>query len=160
MSDLTALDHADSMIENAWGRPIAELEKAAVRQPVEDPLLRAAMHTRSHLTVVSNSIAVHQDRLHALTRPGHVPAFYDLDRITDTASALRTAFAESNTALTAIRNLVDARENALRADGGRDAQRVRAATARTAPSRPLGLSADRPAPSAAAARAPASTNRR
>lgn len=153
MSDLTALDHAEALIEKSWGRPIAELEKASVRQPVEDPLLRAAMHTRSHLTVVSNSVVVHQNRLHALTRPGHVPAFYELDRITDTASALRTAYAESNTALTAIRDLVEARGHALKADSGRDAERVRAATARTAPSRPLGLSANQPAPPAATGKA-------
>ncbi|WP_327073938.1 LuxR C-terminal-related transcriptional regulator [Kitasatospora purpeofusca] len=155
VSDPTALDHADALIEKAWARPIAELEKASVRQPVEDPLLRAVMHTRSHLAVVSNSAAVHQDRLHALTRPGHVPAFYDLDRITSAASSLRTAYAESNTALSAIIHLVEAREYALKADGGPDAERVRAATARTAPSRPLGLLADRPAPQAPAARAPA-----
>ncbi|MER7702390.1 hypothetical protein ABTX81_05760 [Kitasatospora sp. NPDC097605] len=117
------------------------------------------MHTRSHLTVVSNSVAVHRDRLHALTRPGHVPAFYELDRITDTASALRTAYAESSTALTAIRDLVDAREHALKAGGGRDAERVRAATTRTAPSRPLGLSAGQPAPPPAV-RTPAPMNRR
>ncbi|MFF2954074.1 LuxR C-terminal-related transcriptional regulator [Kitasatospora sp. NPDC057965] len=158
--DLTALDHADALIEKAWGRPIAELEKTAVRRPVEDPLLRAAMHTRNHLTVVSNSAAVHRDRLHTLTRPGHVPAFYELDRITDTASALRTAYAESNTALTAIRNLIDAREHALKAGGGRDAERVRAATARTAPSQPLGVSAGQPVPSGAAVRTPAPVNRR
>ncbi|MFF3069204.1 hypothetical protein [Kitasatospora sp. NPDC057936] len=110
VSDPTALAHADSMIEKAWGRPIAELEKASVRLPVEDPLLRTAMHTRSHLVVVSNAAVVHQERLHALTRPDHVPAFYDLDRITQTASALRTAYAESNTALQAISHVIDARE--------------------------------------------------
>ncbi|MFD8321405.1 sigma factor-like helix-turn-helix DNA-binding protein [Kitasatospora purpeofusca] len=148
--DPTALDHAETLIEAAWGLPIAELEKAAVRRPVADPLLHAAMHTRSHLTVISHAVAVHQDRLHALTRPGHMPALHDLDRITDTASALRSAYAESNTALTAIHDLVDAREHTLRADGGRDTERVQAATARTAPFRPLGLPSDRPAPPAAA----------
>ncbi|MDH6709141.1 hypothetical protein P3T27_005887 [Kitasatospora sp. MAA19] len=91
VSDATALDHADAMIEKAWGRPIAELEKAAPRMPVEDPMLRSAMHHRSLLVVVSNSIAVHQERLHALTRPGHVPAFYDLDRITASARPTRRA---------------------------------------------------------------------
>ncbi|MEU4588406.1 hypothetical protein AB0F92_41235 [Kitasatospora aureofaciens] len=140
MPDATPLDHADAMIERAWGRPIAELEKAAPRLPVEDPMLRAAMHTRSRLVVVSNSAAVHQDRLHALTRSGQVPAFYDLDRITESASALRTAYAESNTALHAIRNVIDAREHALKAEDGPAAERARAATARTSQApRPLGL---------------------
>ncbi len=80
MSDPTALDQADSMIEKAWGRPIDELETLAVHLAAEDPLLRSAMHIRSSLVVWTNSIAVHQDRLHALTRLGHVPAFYDLNR--------------------------------------------------------------------------------
>ncbi|MFI8456875.1 hypothetical protein [Kitasatospora sp. NPDC085464] len=161
MSDATALDHADAMIEQAWKRPIAELEKAAPRLPVEDAMLRAAMHHRSHLVVVSNSIAVHQDRLHALTRPGHVPAFYDLDRITASASALRTAYAESNTAVQMIRHVIDARELALTAEGGPNAERVRAATARSSRApHPLGLPADQPVPPSAAAVAQPVANRR
>ncbi|MFJ6381399.1 hypothetical protein ACIQI7_15585 [Kitasatospora sp. NPDC092039] len=161
MPDPTALEHADAMIEKAWGRPIAELEKAAIRRPVEDPLLRAAMHTRSYLTVVSNSVAVHRERLHALTRPGHVPAFYDLDRITESASALRTAHGESNTALQAIRHVVDARELSLHTQDGLGAERVRAATARTAQSpRPLGLPTGQAAPPAAAAPGLPVVNRR
>ncbi|MFB7950147.1 hypothetical protein ACFC6L_35160 [Kitasatospora phosalacinea] len=161
MSDATAtaLDHADAMIEKAWGRPIAELEQAAAHEPVEDPLLRAAMRTREHLTVLDSSAIVLQSRLHALTRPGHVPAFYELDRITDTAGSLRTAYAEASTALKAIRILVTARRHTLAADGT-DAERVRAATARTTPSRPLGPAADRPAPSAPAAPALGAANRR
>ncbi|MFF2616874.1 hypothetical protein [Kitasatospora sp. NPDC058046] len=148
------------MIEKAWGRPVTELEKAATRHPVEDPLLRAAMHSRGYLTVVSNSVAVHQERLHTLTRPGHVPAFYDLDRITESASALRTAHAESNTALQAIRHVVDARELALQTQGGRAAERVKAATARsTHAPRPPGLPAERPAPPTAAAPAASAANR-
>ncbi|MEU8927810.1 hypothetical protein AB0D10_44090 [Kitasatospora sp. NPDC048545] len=161
MSDATALDHADAMIEQAWKRPIAELEEAAPRLPVEDAMLRAAMHRRSHLVIVSNSIAAHQDRLHALTRPGHVPAFYDLDRITVSASALRTAYAESNTAVQMIRHIIDARELALTSEGGPDAERVRAATARTSQTpRPLGLPADQPALRSTAAVAQTVANRR
>ncbi|MFF2078596.1 hypothetical protein ACFVXG_28065 [Kitasatospora sp. NPDC058162] len=104
---------------------------------------------------------MHQDRLHALTRPGHVPAFYDLDRITASASALRTAYAESNTALQMIRHVVDARELALTAEGGPDAERVRAATTRTSQAaRPLGLSSARPTPPAATMSAQHVANRR
>ncbi|MFD8751638.1 hypothetical protein ACFV0O_11765 [Kitasatospora sp. NPDC059577] len=119
------------------------------------------MHHRSHLVVVSNSIAVHQERLHALTRPGHVPAFYDLDRITASASALRTAHAESNSAaLQMIRYVVDARELTLKAEGGPDASRVRAATSRTSQAyRPLGLPAGQPAPPGPAAAAQRVANR-
>ncbi|MFC9329055.1 hypothetical protein [Kitasatospora sp. NPDC057015] len=119
MPDTTALDNVDAMIEKAWGLPMAELEKATVRRSVEDPLLDAAMQTRRHLVVVCNAVAVHQARLHALSRPGHTPAFYDLDRITDTASALRTAYAESNTALQAIRHVISAREAPSRARSSR-----------------------------------------
>ncbi|MFB7128251.1 hypothetical protein [Kitasatospora sp. NPDC056273] len=160
MPDATALDCADAMIEKAWGRPIADLEKSASRLVATDPMLRSSMHHRAHLVVVSNSIAVHQERLHALTRPGQVPAFYDLDRITASASALRVAYAESNTAVQMIRHVVDAREHAFNAKGGPDAERVRAATARTsrAPG-PLGPSVDRSAPPAAAP-APLVANRR
>ncbi|MFD7908582.1 helix-turn-helix transcriptional regulator, partial [Kitasatospora sp. NPDC059747] len=137
MSDPTALGHADAMIEKAWGHPIAELGKASVRHPVEDPLLRAATHTRSHLVVVSKSVAVHQDRLHALTRPGHVPAFYGPDRITQSASALQTAYAESNTALQAISHVIAAREYTLTDQADTAVERVQAATARS--TRALGL---------------------
>ncbi|MGF1425490.1 hypothetical protein [Kitasatospora sp. LaBMicrA B282] len=162
MPDATPLDHADAMIERAWGLPIAELEKAAVRRPVEDPLLRAAMHSRSSLIIVSNSVAVHQDRLHALTRPGHVPAFYDLDRITDSAIALRTAYAESNTALQTIRHIVEARETALTSeDRAAVDHRQEAATARsTRTPRPLGLPAGHPAPPAATGPHASAVNRR
>ncbi|MBP0450579.1 DUF317 domain-containing protein [Kitasatospora sp. RG8] len=146
----------------ARGRPIGELERPAIHRSVEDPRLRAAIHTRGYLTVVSNIVAVHQARLHALTRPGHVPAFYDFDRITESASSLRTAHAESNTALQTIRHVVDAREAALTTQGGLDAERVRAATSRTTQSpRPLELPAGHPGtPPAAATPAPSPTNRR
>jgi hypothetical protein len=82
MPDATALDQATAMIEKAWDHTIESLEALAVRRPSNDPLLRAAMRIRSTLIVTDNAVAVHQDRLHALTRPGHVLAFYDLERIT------------------------------------------------------------------------------
>lgn len=74
MPDATALDQATAMIEKTWGRPIEALESFAVRSPSEDPLLRSVMHIRSSLVVTDNAVAVHQDRLHALSRPGRVPA--------------------------------------------------------------------------------------
>ncbi|TQF02026.1 hypothetical protein E6W39_06715 [Kitasatospora acidiphila] len=149
------------MIERAWGRPIAELEKEAERRPVEDPHLRAVMQTRSYLATSSNSLAVHWERLHALTRPGRTPAFYDLDRISESALALRTNYAESNAALASIGHVIDARDAFLKAGGDQPAaDRVRAATARTTQSRVRGLPSDRPAPPAAAVAAPAAANRR
>ena len=69
MPDATALDQATAMIEEAWGRPIETLETLVVRHPSDDPLLRSAMHIRSALVITNNAVAVHQDRLHALTRP-------------------------------------------------------------------------------------------
>ncbi|MFD5682963.1 hypothetical protein [Streptomyces bacillaris] len=117
MPDVTALDQATTMIEEAWGRPIEALESIAVRRPTDDPLLRSAMHIRSALLVTADSsVAVHQERLHALTRPGHAPAYYDLQRITSSAADLRVAQAESRTALQAISHVVQAREAATTAD--------------------------------------------
>ncbi|WP_257577941.1 hypothetical protein [Streptomyces sp. JJ38] len=91
MPTTTMLDQATAMIENAWGQPIKALEVLGVRRPSEDPLLRCAMHTRTALAITDNAVTVHQDRLHALSRHGYVPDFYELDRITDTAVSLRVA---------------------------------------------------------------------
>ncbi|MFB7109158.1 hypothetical protein [Streptomyces sp. NPDC056291] len=149
MSDATALEQADAVIEKAWGRPIDVLETLAVRRPVEDPLLRSAMHIRSSLVVSINAVAVHQDRLHALTRPGHVPAFYDLERITNSAMDLRVAQAESRTALQAISHVIEAREAAVTADQAPSLRLAQAAVARSAHApRALGQPPDQPAPSA------------
>src|SRR3954453_10346513 len=100
------------MIEKAWDRPIDALETLALQRPVQDPLLRAAMHIRTALVVSSNAAVVHQDRLHGMTGPGQVPAFYDLDRITRAAADLRVAQAESRARLQAIGHIIDAREAA------------------------------------------------
>ncbi|MGQ4352904.1 hypothetical protein [Streptomyces drozdowiczii] len=148
MPTATMLDQATTMIEKAWGQPIEVLEVLAVRRPCEDSLLRAAVHTRTALAVTDNTVAVHQDRLHALTRRGYVPAFYELDRITESAVKLRVAHSESHTYLQAIRRVVEAREAAAppRASADRVAQ---AAVARSgyAPHAP-GQIPDPPAPSA------------
>ncbi|MFD5030261.1 hypothetical protein ACFWM0_07530 [Streptomyces sp. NPDC058405] len=137
------------MIEKAWGRPIDALETLSVRRPVEDPLLRSAMHIRSSLVVSNNAVTVHKDRLHALTRSGHVPAFYDLDRITSSAVALRVAQAESRTALQAISHVIEAREASVTADRAPALRLAQAAVARSAHApRALGQPANQPAPSA------------
>ncbi|WP_406080476.1 hypothetical protein OG468_08605 [Streptomyces zaomyceticus] len=94
MPDTTALGQATAVIEKAWGQPIEVLEVLAVRHPCDDPLLRSAMHIRTALAITDNAVTVHQDRLHALTRPGYVPAFYELDRIVNSATTLRVALAE------------------------------------------------------------------
>ncbi|MCX4775121.1 hypothetical protein [Streptomyces sp. NBC_01285] len=112
MPTTTMLDQATAMIENAWGQPIEALEVVGVRRPSEDPLLRCAMHTRAALAITDSAVTVHQDRLHALSRHGYVPDFYELDRITETAVKLRVAHAESRAYLQAIRRVVEAREAA------------------------------------------------
>lgn len=112
MSNATVFDQATAMIEKAWDGPIDALEALALQRPVQDPLLRSAMHIRSTLIVSSNAAVVHQDRLHAMTRPGQVPAFYDLERITKAAADLRVAQAESQARLQAIGSIIDAREAA------------------------------------------------
>lgn len=149
-SATSPLEQADALITAAWGRPIEELEALAPRRPVDDPLLRSAMRIRSSLVVWSNAIAVHQDRLHALTRPGHTPAFYDLERITDSASGLRVAHAESRTALEAIGYVIEAREAATAAGKTPAVRLAQAAVARsTHAPRPLGQPPGELAPSAA-----------
>lgn len=78
MSETTVYDQATEMIEKAWARPIEEPETLAVQRPAQDPLLHSAMHIRSALVISSNAAVVHQHRLHSMTRPSQVPAFYDL----------------------------------------------------------------------------------
>ncbi|MFD3418835.1 hypothetical protein [Streptomyces decoyicus] len=149
MPDTTALDQATAMIEKTWGRPIEALESLAVRRPCDDPLLRTAMHIRSALVIIDTAGAVHQDRLHALTRPGHVLAFYDLERVTSSAADLWIAQAESRSFLQAIGHVIEAREAAATADRAPAVRLAQAAVARSghAP-RALGQSPDQPAPSA------------
>ncbi|MFF4453795.1 hypothetical protein [Streptomyces goshikiensis] len=143
------LDQATAMIEKAWGQPIEVLEDLAVRRPSEDPLLRSAMHTRTALAITDNSVAVHQDRLHALTRRGYVPDFYELDRITDSAVDLRVAHSESRAYLQAIKRVVEAREAAAPAAQDPAARLAQAAVARSgrAPNA-TGQAPDPPVPSA------------
>jgi hypothetical protein len=151
VSTPTALEQADALIEQAWGQPIATLEAASVQRPVKDALLRSAMHIRSALVVTDNAVAVHQDRLHALTRPGQIPAFYDLERITSSAADLRVAQAESRTALQAIGHVIEARTASDTPDRAAPAVRLtQAAVARSGHAvRALSQAPDQPAPSAA-----------
>ncbi|MEE4543647.1 hypothetical protein V2S66_16920 [Streptomyces sp. V4-01] len=131
MCDASVLDQATTMIEKAWARPIEDLETLAVQRPVQDPLLRSAMHIRSALVVSSNAAVVHQDRLHAMTRPGQVPAFYDLERITRAAADLRVVQAESQARLQAIGHIIDAREAARPPDQAPAIRLAQAAVARS-----------------------------
>ncbi|GGR35049.1 hypothetical protein [Streptomyces roseolus] len=151
MPDTTALDQATSMIEKAWAQPIEVLEVLAVRRPCDVPLLRSAMHIRTALAITDNTAAVHQERLHALTQPGYVPAYYELDRIVSSAADLRVALAESGAHVQAIRRVVEAREASSTADRGPAASLSRAAIARSglAPHAP-GRLPDQPVPAAAA----------
>ncbi|MGV9427993.1 hypothetical protein ACWDO7_27345 [Streptomyces sp. NPDC003656] len=151
MPTATALDQATAMIEKTWGQPLEALEDLADRRPSDDPLLRSAMHVLAALVITDNAVAAHQDRLHALTRPGYVPAFYELDRITSSAAGLRVALAESQTYLQSIRRVVEAREAAVPADQPPAVRLAQAAVARSghAPHAP-GQVPDPPAPSAAA----------
>ncbi|WP_441247364.1 hypothetical protein [Kitasatospora sp. McL0602] len=123
MTENTALAQADSMIATAWNRPIEELEADAGRQQSGDLLLKSVMRIRSSLVIWNTAVAVHRERLHALTRPGFVPDFHDLQRITDSAGSLRTAYAESQAALQSIRHVVEARESAPPASGTPTASR-------------------------------------
>ncbi|MFD9206576.1 hypothetical protein ACFVZM_09860 [Streptomyces sioyaensis] len=150
MPDATALDQATAVIEKAWGRPIDALESLAVRSPGDDPLLRAALHLRSALVITDNAVAVHQDRLHALTRPGHVPAFYDLERLTSSAVDLRVAQGECRAFRQALGHVIEAREAAAIADRAPAVRLAQAAVARSGHSPcALGQLPEQPVPSAA-----------
>ncbi|NBE51645.1 hypothetical protein [Streptomyces boluensis] len=131
MPTATALDQATAMIEKTWGQPIEILETLTVQRPSTDPLLRAAMHVRSALAITDNAAAAHQNRLHALSRPGYVPAFFELERITSSAADLRVAHAESQTYLQSIRRVVEAREAAVPADRAPAVRLAQAAVARS-----------------------------
>jgi hypothetical protein len=156
MSDPAVFDQATAMIEKAWGRAIEDLEALALQRPVQDPLLLAAMHIRSALVVSSNAVVVHQDRLHAMTGPGQVLAFYDLERITRAAADLRAAQAESQARLQAISSIIDSREAARPADRAPAIRLAQAAVARSvqAPRAPGQPSASAPVGPAAAADRP------
>lgn len=137
MPNTTSLEHATAMIENAWGQPIAVLETFATRHPVDDPLLRSAMHIRSALVITENSVAVYRDGLHALSRPGYVPDFYELKRVTDVAADLRVTQAESSAYLQAIRRVVEAREAAAPTAGSPVVRLAQAAVARSGHTPPV-----------------------
>lgn len=148
MPDVTALDQATTMIETAWARPIEDLESLAVQHPVQDALLRSAMHIRSALVVSTNAAVVHQDRLQAMTRPGQEPAFYDQERITRAAVELRVAQAESQARLQAISHIIDAREAAQPPDRAPAIRLAQAAVARSVQApRALGPSPGQPSAS-------------
>ncbi|MEV7088019.1 hypothetical protein AB0O07_19360 [Streptomyces sp. NPDC093085] len=137
------------MIEEAWGLPIDALEPLAVRLPSQDPLLRSAMHIRSTMVVTDNAVTVYRNRLHTLTRPGHLSHFYDLERLTSSAADLRVAQAESQASLRAISHVIEAREATATADRAPAARLAQAAVARSghAP-RAVGQSPDQTAPPA------------
>jgi hypothetical protein len=138
------------MIEKTWGRYIEALEALAVRRPSDDPLLRAA---NAHPIDAGRH---RQRRCRApgpsarLTRPGHMPAFYDLERITSSAADLRVTQAESRTALQAISHVVEAWEATVPAAPAPAVRLAQVAVVRSghAP-RALGQAPDQPAPSAA-----------
>jgi hypothetical protein len=160
VSDTTALTtQVTAMIEKAWGRPITELEKESIRRPAEDPLLHAAMHIRSFLVVSDNAVGVHKDRLHALTRPAHVPIFYELERITTTASDLRVAQAEAFAALRAVDAVIEARNAAAPTADMPATRLVKAAVARSAHTPPGTAPSPGPSPSAATTGPVAATTR-
>ncbi|WP_406281367.1 hypothetical protein [Streptomyces sp. NBC_00209] len=151
MPSTTARDEATAMIEKAWGRPVEDLEPLAKQRPCADPLLRSVMHIRSALVITETSTAVHQGRLHALTRGDHTPGFFDLERIASSATSLHVGQAENRIALQAIGYVIEARKAAAPRDNAPAALRAQAAVARsghtTAQPAPVPAS---PAPSAAA----------
>ncbi|GAQ59476.1 hypothetical protein [Streptomyces acidiscabies] len=141
------LHAADQMITTAWGQPISTLEATAIHHPDKDPLLRSVLHIRQTLASAYRTVYTHQEHLHTLTGSDVITSRYDLDRITASATALRVASTEAETATRAIEHLIHSRELADQARRTR-AERRQAAATRT-------QGADSPAvPPSAPARTP------
>ncbi|MCG7523017.1 hypothetical protein MHW47_00915 [Streptomyces sp. OfavH-34-F] len=87
---------------------------------------------RSALVITDNSTAVHQGRLHALTRDNYTPGFFDLERIANSATSVHVSQAESRIALQAIGCVIKDRKAAAPA-----ALRPPAAVARSGQTAPL-----------------------
>ncbi|MGW1279320.1 hypothetical protein ACWD4V_20560 [Streptomyces tsukubensis] len=153
MSQPTALATADTVIEAAWPRPADTLQTHLREGRTTDPTLLTVLRIRQSLVFSDAEISSQQERLHHLTRPGHVPLLHELDAVTSAATQLRTAHAEAHAhaRVRAICAVIDAHpENRLAAQLIRDLDRSatvqpRAEAARARTTTPVPAT---PAPSA------------
>ncbi|MFF2025054.1 hypothetical protein ACFVW2_25010 [Streptomyces sp. NPDC058171] len=108
MSQHTALATADTVIEATWQRPVDALQTLLRERRTTDPTLLTVLRIRQSLLFSDAEITSHQERLHHLTRPGHVPLLHELDSVTSAATQLRTAHAEAHARVRAICAVIDA----------------------------------------------------
>ncbi|REK86925.1 hypothetical protein DY245_29375 [Streptomyces inhibens] len=104
-SDLTA---ADAMIRAAWGHPVDELYDYLREGSAHDPALVAVLRIRTALVIDDSDVAVRRERIHSLTRKGHVPLHHDLQQLGSSSAELRQAHAANHARLHAIRSVIDA----------------------------------------------------
>ncbi|WP_246150552.1 hypothetical protein [Streptomyces qinzhouensis] len=124
MSQPTALATADTVIEAAWQRPVDTLQTFLREGRTTDPTLLTVLRIRQSLVFSDAEITSQQERLHHLTRPGHVPLLHELDAVTSTAAQLRTAHAEAHARVRALCAVIDAHpENRLAEQLTRDLDR-------------------------------------
>lgn len=107
MSQPTALATADAVIKAAWQRPVDALQTLRREGRTTDPTLLTVLRIRQGLLFSDTEITSQQERLHHLTRPGHVPLLHELDSVTSAAAQLRTAHAEAHARVRAICAVID-----------------------------------------------------
>ncbi|MGW1281738.1 hypothetical protein ACWD4V_32900 [Streptomyces tsukubensis] len=108
MPQPTALATADAVIEAAWRRPVDTLQTLRHEGRTTDPTLLTVLRIRQSLVFSDAEISSQQERLHHLTRPGHVPLLHELDAVTSAAAQLRTAHAEAHARVRALCAVIDA----------------------------------------------------
>ncbi|MEU3597179.1 hypothetical protein ABZ714_00350 [Streptomyces sp. NPDC006798] len=148
MSQPTALASADAIIEAAWQRPVDTLQTLRREGHTTDPALLTVLRIRQSIVFADSEISGNQERVHHLTRPGHVPVLHELDAITSAATQLHIAHAEANARVRALCAVIDAhpeghltealtRELARTGEPRADAARARTTTGfNTAPAAP------------------------
>ncbi|MEV3871593.1 hypothetical protein [Streptomyces sp. NPDC049906] len=116
MSQPTALATADSSIRAAWQRPVDTLQTLRSEGRTTDPTLVTVLRIRQGLLFSDAQMTAHQNLLHHLTRPGHVPDLLELDTMTSSTTQLRIAHAEAHARVRAICSVIDAHPEGQLAD--------------------------------------------
>lgn len=117
MPDESDLAAADAMIYAAWGHSVDELSDYLREGRVQDPALVAVLRIRGALVIDDSDVSAHQQRLHRLTRPGHVSFFHELNQVGAASSELLSTRAGSQARLHAIRSVIEAYPEKHLADG-------------------------------------------
>ncbi|MCX4637979.1 hypothetical protein OG775_23095 [Streptomyces platensis] len=108
MPDTSDLTIADALISAAWGHSVDGLYDYLREGSTHDPALVAVLRIRTALVIDDSDVAVHRDRIHSLTRRGHLPLHHDLQQLSSSSAELRQAHAANQARLHAIRSIIDA----------------------------------------------------